>query len=85
MSELTEWIALHKQLRELLHSGVVVHADVTNPAVALEGVVATDQSRAAYRLSLLEHSLAWPIGRVQLPGLARDRRITRVECHRTAA
>jgi alpha-galactosidase len=74
LDELREWVALHKQLRPLLHSGDVVHADVTNPAVELEGVVAGDQSEAVFRLSLLEHSLAWPIGRVQLPGLSGRRR-----------
>lgn len=74
LADLTAWIELHKQLRALLHSGDVVHGDVTNPAVALAGVVAADQSEAVYRLSLLEHSLAWPIGRVQLPGLASNRR-----------
>ncbi|KRF22492.1 alpha-galactosidase [Phycicoccus sp. Soil802] len=74
LSDLRRWIQLHKELRPLLHSGDVVHADVSNPAVALEGVVAANEDRAVYRLSLLEHSLAWPLGRVQLPGLDPQRR-----------
>jgi alpha-galactosidase len=74
VEDLQAWIAYHKEVRDLLHTGDVVRADVTNPALALEGVVATDQGRALYRLSMLEHSLTWPPGRVQLPGLAPHRR-----------
>ena len=64
------WVAFHKRMRPLLHHGDVVHADLTNPALWLEGVVSTDRTEALYRLSVLDHSLAWPMGRVRLPGLA---------------
>jgi alpha-galactosidase len=70
---LAEWIALHKELRRLLHSGDVVHADLGNPALLLEGVVARDRTDALYRLAALEHTLTWPPGRIQLPGLDPDR------------
>jgi alpha-galactosidase len=72
LTELTNWIALHKQLRPLLHSGEVVHADLPNPALLLEGVVAQDRTDALYRLAVLDHSLIWPPGRVTLPGLDAD-------------
>ena len=67
--ELRAWIDLHKRFRGLLHSGRVVHADLTNEAIRLEGVVARDGGEALYRLSALDHSLTMPAGRVPLPGL----------------
>ena len=69
LDRLAGWVARHKQFRELLHRGTVVHADVTNPALQLDGVVARDGSEALYKVSMLEHSLVWPPGRVTLPGL----------------
>ena len=53
--------------------GDVVHADLANPALLLEGVVAPDQSDALYRLAAVDHTLTWPPGRVTLPGLDPDR------------
>lgn len=73
---LSRWVAFHKETRELLHGGRVVHADLANPALALEGVVAHDGSQALYRLSALGHSLTWPPGRVPLPGLDPDSEYT---------
>ena len=73
VAALAEWIAFHKSVRPLLHSGDVVHADLSNPALQLDGVVATDRSDALYRLSALDHTLTWPAGRVPLPGLDPDR------------
>ena len=73
LAALTEWIAFYKAERALLHSGDVVHADLENPALLLEGVVATDGREALYRLASLDHTLTWPPGRVPLPGLDPDR------------
>jgi alpha-galactosidase len=70
---LAQWIALHKLLRGLLHTGQVVHADLANPALLLDGVVAQDGSQALYKLVAVEHTLTWPPGRVTLPGLDPDR------------
>jgi alpha-galactosidase len=67
--DLARWIDLHKELRTLLHTGDVVHADSLNPALLLEGVVAQDKRDALYRLASVEHGLTWPPGRVTLPGL----------------
>ncbi len=72
LAVLASWIELHKRERALLHSGTVVHADLANPALDLEGVVARDGSSALYRLSTLDHTLVWPPGRVPLPGLDPD-------------
>jgi alpha-galactosidase len=73
LAELAGWVAFHREVRGLLHGGDVVHADLANPALLLEGVVAPDGSDALYRLVALEHTLIWPPGRVQLPGLDPDR------------
>jgi len=73
VAALRAWIAFHKSVRHLLHSGDVVHADLANPALQLDGVVAADKSDALYRLSALDHVLTWPTGRVPLPGLDPER------------
>ena len=73
LEALGQWIAAHKTWRDVLHQGRVVHADVANPAVWLDGVVAHDGVTAVYRLSALDHTLTWPPGRVTLPGLEADR------------
>ena len=70
---LKQWIDLYKSVRGLLHDGTVVHADLTDPALVLEGVVARDGSDALYRLAVVEHVLTWPPERVTLPGLDPDR------------
>jgi alpha-galactosidase len=70
---LAQWIALHKLLRGLLHTGRVVHADLANSALLLDGVVAQDASQALYKLVAVDHTLIWPPGRVTLPGLDPDR------------
>jgi alpha-galactosidase len=73
LAALAAWITLYKEVRGLLHSGEVVHADLGNPALLLEGVVARDRSEALYRLAATEVTLTWPPGRVPLPGLDPDR------------
>jgi alpha-galactosidase len=74
LTELGEWVAFHRQVRELLHTGNVVRADLANQVLNLEGVVAADRSDALYRLSALDHTVTWPTGRVPLPGLDPDAR-----------
>ena len=66
---LAGWIAFHKEHRALLHSGDVVHADLSEAAARLEGVVASDRSEALYAYSLTERPRTWPVGRAGLPGL----------------
>jgi alpha-galactosidase len=69
LASLSAWVQLYRELRDLLHHGDVVHADLTNPALQLDGVVSSDRKDALYRLTALEQSLSWPPGRVSLPGL----------------
>ena len=74
LAALAGWIRLHKELRPLLHTGDVVHADAPDPAEQLDGIVAADGARALYRYARLEASARALPGRVRLPGLDEDRR-----------
>lgn len=69
LEALAGWIAFHKQHRDLLHSGTVVHADLADQSLRLEGVVATDGGEALYAFSVVERGITWPPGRIRLPGL----------------
>jgi len=66
---LAGWIAFHKEHRALLHGGTGVHADLTEPAARLEGVVGPGRDEALFAFSITERPRAWPVGRVGLPGL----------------
>jgi alpha-galactosidase len=66
---LAGWIAFHKEHRALLHSGTAVHADLTESAVRLEGVVGAGREEAVFAFSLTERPRTWPVGRIGLPGL----------------
>lgn len=70
-AELSAWIALHQEWRELLHGGDVVHAD-TDRAVRFEGVVAPDRTTAVFQFAVLERPAVWPAGRLRFPGLDPD-------------
>lgn len=65
------WVATHKELRPLLHSGDVVHAD-TDPSVRLEGVVSADRRVAVFQFAVLDRPAVWPPARLRLPGLDPD-------------
>ncbi|MEV6343594.1 alpha-galactosidase [Actinoplanes sp. NPDC051851] len=73
LTELAAWVALYKELRPLLHTGTLVHADVADPAFAVTGVVAQDRSEALYALISTGTSASYPPGTVTLPGLDPDR------------
>ncbi|MDH6460264.1 alpha-galactosidase [Micromonospora sp. A200] len=73
-AELAAWVALHKRLRPLLHSGRVVRVDHPDPAVQAHGVVAHDGSQAVYAVSRLTTSATQVPGAVRLPGLNPARR-----------
>ncbi|WP_258522202.1 alpha-galactosidase [Actinomyces sp. Z5] len=71
---LAELIGMHKQLRPLLHSGTVVHADVDeDDVVRIQGVVAPDRSDALFGLTSLGQALTWPGAPRPLPGLDPQR------------
>ncbi len=66
---LAEIIALHKQLRPLLHGGLVVRGDHPDPAALVHGVVAEDGSQALFAYVQLTTSDTTVPRLVQLPGL----------------
>lgn len=72
LTRLAQWVSFYREVRGLLHRGDVVHADLVNPALQLDGVVDTDRRDALYRLSSLDESLVWPPGCISLPGLDPD-------------
>ncbi|MFP7833577.1 alpha-galactosidase [Marisediminicola sp. LYQ134] len=74
LDELAGWVALHKRLRPLLHSGETVRADHPDPALLVHGVVANDRSEAVFALVMVQSPVASPPGRVRLPGLDADAR-----------
>ncbi|MEB0004964.1 alpha-galactosidase [Cryobacterium sp. RTC2.1] len=70
------WIAEYKRLRPLLHSGVVVHADASDPALELHGVVAGDGASAVFAyVALAAPRTALPAS-LRFPGLDPDARYT---------
>ncbi|UZN04484.1 alpha-galactosidase [Cellulomonas sp. S1-8] len=71
-AELASWVALYKEVRGLLHSGVSVHADVVDPAYDVHGVVAQDGADALFAIAAVASSAQMPAGAVQLPGLLPD-------------
>jgi alpha-galactosidase len=72
--ELASWVALYKEVRELLHTGKVARAVQHDPSFAVHGVVAHDGTEALFALvQLIAPETSVP-GAVRLPGLDRDRR-----------
>ncbi|GIF08008.1 alpha-galactosidase [Actinoplanes siamensis] len=69
ISELSDWVTLYKELRELLHTGTLVHADVTDPAYSVTGVVSQDKTDALFAVIATSTSASYPPGTVGLPGL----------------
>lgn len=67
---ITEWIALHKRLRPLLHAGRAVHND--GEGWMVDGVVADDSGAAVYLATLLHLPPTWPPKRLRLVGLSRE-------------
>lgn len=69
LSAITAWAAMYRELRELIHSGDVVNADLADDATMLTGIIAPDGSRALFTWARLASSDAGQSGRVAFPGL----------------
>lgn len=69
LSRLQAWIAMYRDLRKGFAAATVVHADLADPAVRLDGMVSADGSHAWYRFVQLSTSLNYPAALVRLPGL----------------
>lgn len=71
---LTAAIALHKELRPLLHGGDTVRFDTDDPATLAHGVYASDRSEAVVAHVQLASTGGLVPGPLRLPGLDADRR-----------
>jgi alpha-galactosidase len=72
-AQLRDAVALYKQHRALLHSGVAVHADFRDDAHRLQGVVARDGREALYSFACVRSAEDEIPGRIALPGLEASR------------
>ena len=74
LDQIAAWIAVFKERRALLHTGVVVHADGSDPALELHGVVATDGASAVFAQVALAAPRAALPAPIRFPGLDPARR-----------
>ncbi|MCW2792298.1 MAG: glycoside hydrolase clan [Nocardioides sp.] len=72
LTELTQWVSLYKDERELIHTGTSVHCDLPDASYWAHGVVSPDRSRALFALVALDTGVAAQPGRIPLPGLDPD-------------
>ena len=70
---LAQWIALHKRLRALLHTGRRRPRRPGQPRPPARRRRRPGRPRGALQALAVEHTLIWPPGRVTLPGLDPDR------------
>lgn len=76
LDRVARWVARHKEHRDLIHTGVMVHGDTPDAATDVRGVVARDATSALFTFTQVSTSVTYPPGRFTLPGLAPDRRYT---------
>lgn len=65
----TEWISTHKRLRGLLHGGITVNSDTSDPALSLHGVVAPDGRSGVFAITTLGPTLRAIPEPLRFPGL----------------
>ena len=70
--EISEWVRLAKRLRPLIATGRMIHVDGTDPGIDVRGMVAADAASAVFTITQVETSIAYPAGRIRLPGLRND-------------
>ncbi|WP_199721613.1 alpha-galactosidase [Cellulomonas rhizosphaerae] len=81
LAAVTRWTALYRSSRALLHGGVVVRGDSSDPAWITHGVVAPDRSEALFAVVALGTAEGALPPAVRLPGLDPERsyRVTVVD------
>ncbi len=67
--QIAAWITLAKRLRPLVATGRTVDVDGVDPGIDVRGMVAHDSSSAVFTITQVETTVAYPAGRVRLPGL----------------
>ena len=70
---IAEWITLAKRLRSLVATGRTIDVDGTDPGIDVRGMVAQDGSHAVFTITQIETTIAYPAGRIRLPGLDPSR------------
>lgn len=68
------WIAIAKRIRPLIAGGRTVDVDGTDPGVDVRGIVAEDAASALFTITQVTTSIAYPPGRIRMPGLDPARR-----------
>lgn len=66
---LQSFVALYKELRGLLHTGRVMHADCMDPALRARGVVNADRTHAVWVIATTDNIRDWLAERLQVTGL----------------
>lgn len=76
-SRIAAWVDLAKRVRPLVATGRTIDVDGTEPGIDVRGIVAHDRSSAVFTLTQTDTTVAYPPGRVRVPGLdpARTYRI----------
>lgn len=68
-ADITAWAALHRELRELLHTGITVRGDDVDEGALLHGVVRPDGTEAVFAWVRTGTSPVAQTPRVPIPGL----------------
>ena len=66
---ISDWIGIHKRLRDVVHHGDLVRLDHPDDTLAVHGVVAHDGSRAVFSYVSLSRGAVSNPGRIRFPGL----------------
>jgi alpha-galactosidase len=69
LAEITRWVALHKQWREQIAAGRMVHADLADPSLDVRGIVGPERRRALFAVTQMATGASYPAARFPLPGL----------------
>ncbi|NYD68615.1 alpha-galactosidase [Agromyces atrinae] len=69
LAAVARWVRLAKHYRDLVRTGSVVHADRSDDAIDVRGVVSHDREHAFFTITQARTSVTLPPGRIRLPGL----------------
>ena len=77
LETLASFVALYKELRGLLHTGRVMHADLKDPSLRARGVVDAGRTHAVWVVASTDNLRDWLVERLPVAGLdpTRDYRI----------
>lgn len=70
---IARWVSLAKRLRSTVATGRTIDVDGTDTGIDVRGMVAQDGSSAVFTITQIETSVAYPPGRIRLPGLDPSR------------